>query len=509
MKTALSLVAAVVLASLGCGSEPPPQPAAPIAPPPPPAAPPAPVATVAPPAPEPQKQLITVTTKSPEAKDELVKALDLLDHDRIAEALDLCKQAVAKDSDFAFGHACIGMLTSGAAAQAEADKGVQLAASLPDAERLYIEAQAAFHRQDLAKGIADVKRVAELATDDARAQAAYAYSLFDQRDFNGAAAAFTKGLALNPSALYLDGMLAWTNMALLRYDDALAAAKKYVDGAPSEASAHQIVSAALLNLNRPKDAETELAKALDFAPKMRSAYYDLATVKATAGDFDGARDVLEKSKVAESQPNDSLDRASRTAWVLLAEGKQPKAFAALDAAEKDADARKLSWPANPAITHAWALWALDQPAEALKVAAAGMARCDRPESAVSYKAACRRELLTVRALGEVSLGKAADARKTVALLQDEMKNWQGNEWALARVAVLNDEVAALENKDKKAATALLAKCLPDDVLFKYGVLRQAEKAGDKAAAEQARKDLLSRPRTDAEYPLLARRAKKP
>jgi Flp pilus assembly protein TadD len=510
MKKALALVTTVVvMASTGCASEPTPPPAAPATTPPPPAEPAPPIATVAAPAPEPQKQLITVTTKSPDAKAALLKALDLSDNGRTAEALDLCKQALSADSDFAFAHACIGMLTSGAAAQAEADKGVQLAASLPEAERLFIEAQAAFHRQDLAKGNADVKRVAELAPDDARAHATYAFSLFDQRDFDGAAAAFKKGLALNPSAFYLDAMLAWTDMSLRQYDEALAAAHKYVEGAPNEPAAHQVVGVALLNLNKPKDAEAELAKALDLGPKMRFVYYDLATVKATEGDFDGARDVLDKSKAAEAQDNDALERARRTAWIWLAEGKQPKAFAVLDAAEKDADARKLAWPAYAATTRAWALWALGKPGDALKVATAATPRCDRPESAVSYKAICRFDLLTVQALSQVSAGKAADARKTVAQLQDELKNWTGNEWNRARVSVLADEVTALENKDKKAAAALLAKCLPDDVLFKYGILRQAEKAGDKAGADQARQDLLSRPHTDPEYPLLARQVKKP
>ena len=128
MRNVLALVGLVALvASVGCENAPDaPPPAVPVAPAPPP--PPAATADPTPVAVAPQKQLITVTTKSPDAKAALLKALDLSDNGRTVEALDLCKQALAADSDFAFAHACIGMLTSGASAQAEADKGVQLAA---------------------------------------------------------------------------------------------------------------------------------------------------------------------------------------------------------------------------------------------------------------------------------------------------------------------------------------------------------------------------------------------
>ncbi len=429
MRSSLVLVALVCISSIaatGCGAEAPPA-AAPTAPAPPPPEP-APTASAAPAPAAPQPQLVTITTKSPDAKAALLAAWDLSDYGRNEEALDQCRKAVAADPDFAMGHTCIGNQTSGAAGQAELDQGAHLAASLPDAERLSIEAAAAQRRQDVGTYYADVKRVADLAPDDYHAQVWLAWGLVDQRDFAGASAAFRKALDLNPGAAFVHGALTWVHTQLREYDDALASARKYADAMPGQANAHQSLALALVNLGRAKEAEPELAKAVDLAPKSRSVYYDYATVKVLDGDFAGARDVLDKSQATEARPTDGLERAAMAAWTLLDEGKTADAFKLLDATEKDSDARKLPWPAHMASVRAWAQWLLGKPADALKTVDASLARCERPESSEAYKEDCRRNLLTIKAFAQIQASKITDAQQTVALLRDEAKKWQGNNW---------------------------------------------------------------------------------
>jgi Flp pilus assembly protein TadD len=367
---------------------------------------------------------------------------------------------------------------------------------------------AAMRHQDIAKALANFKRVAELAPDDVHAQAWLGYTCLFQRDFAGAQASFKKVLDLNPSAAFIYGPLSWTHTQLREYDEALGAARKYAEASPGEPGAHQALGVAHLRLGQAKEAENELAKAVELGPKNRSFYYDLASVKALEGDFAGARDALDKSKAAEGNPSEALERASRTAWVLLAQGKTPDALTLLDATEKDSDARKLVWPANEASARAWSAWILGKPADAIKAAEAGMSRCDRPESSTAYKADCRRDLLTIETLAQIQAKKSADAQKTVAKLRDEAKNWQGNGWVQVEIDMLGDQAAALTKKDAKAAAAVLAKCPPDNFLFKLSILRQAESGGDKATADQVRTDLLARPLTDAPYPLVARILKK-
>jgi tetratricopeptide (TPR) repeat protein len=468
-----------------------------------------PVVTAPEPPKPPEKKLVSVTTASPEAKAALLMAWNLLENNRGEEALDQCKKAVAADPGFALGHTCVGNQTSGVAGQAEMDVGVKLSAQLPEAERLYIEAMAALRRRETAKYYANLKRVVELAPDDFHAFDWLGWSLVDQRDFGGAEGAFRKVLELNPSASFAHGWLTVLYNQQRRYDDALASARKYVEGTPGEGGAHQALGNALLNVNQPKEADAELTKAVAAAPKSRWAYYDLAEVKAIGGDFAGARDVLEKSKISEGRPTDALDRVNMTAWALFGEGKSAEAFALLDATEKDSDEHRLPWPGYQAGVRAWALWALGKPVDAMKAADAGLARCDlRPESSEIYKADCHRELLTVKAFAQVRAGRIADAQKTVVQLGDVAKNWPGNAWLQLDVDMLSGQLAALARKDGKAAAAVLAKAPPDNVFWKLSILRQAEKDGDKADAEQVRKDLLGRPVKDMAYPFFARLAKK-
>lgn len=507
MRSVLGWFAALVVVSSACGGEATPPPAPPPAAQPAAATPaPADSAAVAPPAP--QKQLITITTKSDDAKAALVNGWNLMDNGRNEEAIAQFKQALTLDADFALAHALLGLLTSGADALAELDKAVQLSASLPDAERLFIEAHASYRHQDIVKGAADLKRVADLAPDDYHAQAWLGYSLIDTRDFNGALAAFKRVLDLNPAANYVNATIAWCDMQLRNYDDAVAAARKYADGSPGEGGAHQALANALLNTSQTKDADAELQKALDLSPKSRSVYYDLSNLKAIEGDYAGARDLLEKSKATEVQPTDGIDRANRTAWVLLAEGKKADAFRLLDATEKDSDARKLPWPDAEAATRAWAQWIMGKPADAAKTADAALPRCERPEVTSEHKAVCRFFLLTVETFAQIDQRKAADAQKTLAALQDATKSWQGNDWARVLTQMVSDEVAALSSKDPKAAATAATKCPPDIFFYKLSALREAQKAGDKDGAEQLRKDILGRPINDPMYPLVAQTLKK-
>jgi eukaryotic-like serine/threonine-protein kinase len=220
------LLAAIAILSVGCDMSPVPETQA------------TPAALPAKPGPKPgpnptDKQLITTTTKSPEAKAAFLKSWELSDNGRNEEALGECKVAIAADPGFALAHTCAGNLMPGAAAQAELDTGARLAAKLPDAERLLAEAFAAQRRQEMDKYYADITRVAELAPDDFHAQVLLGNADLDRRDFAAAAAAYKKALALNPAASFVEGSLATVYTQLRKYEDALAAAKRYVEARPT------------------------------------------------------------------------------------------------------------------------------------------------------------------------------------------------------------------------------------------------------------------------------------
>ncbi len=452
-----------------------------------------------------ERKIITVTTKSSEAKTAALKGLDLLDNGRRQEALVECKKAVAEDADFALGHACVGWLTDGAAGQADLDKAAELAAKLPDAEKLFIEALAGQRHADLAKYVGNLRKVAELAPDDFRAHAWAGRALALKRDFAGAEAAYKKTLELNTDASFAYAALSRAQSQIHKYDEALSSAKKYAEAAPNEPAAQQSLAAAFLNLDRKKEADEALSKAVTLGPKVLSARYDLAIVKTLQGEFPAAKASLEKSKAAQSQPDDDIDLGINLAWVSFAEGKDADAMKQLAITEKEAEKDKLPYGWAPTLARARALWILGKPADSLKAADTGVGKCDsQPESSSVEKSLCRIGFIAVKAFDQISLGKGADAMKTAAQYKEEARKLPDVGWVQVTSEVLADEATALDKKDTKAARPLLAKVLPDDALSKLSIFRMAEQDGDKATAEQIKSDLLARPLKDVTYPLISK-----
>jgi tetratricopeptide (TPR) repeat protein len=456
-----------------------------------------------------EKKLITVTTKSPEAKAAFMKGWELWDSGRGPEALAACKDAVAADADFALAQTCVGWFTPGAAGQAICDKAAELAAKLPEAERLLIEGIAGVRHADFAKYDANMKKLAEVAPDDFRAHVWAARPAYQHLDLTGAEAACKKALALNPRASSAYALLVTVQTELKKYDDALVSAQTYVETSPSEPSARRALGGALLNVGKTTEAEAALVKAVELGPKVLGAYDDLAIVRTILGNFAGARDALDKAKVAAVEPGDAIDRRANAAWVSFAEGKDADALATLDAAEKDAETQNLPAAWHPATTRASALWILGRAADAVKVADAAIAKCDgRAQSAELEKRNCRGSFMQAKALAQLSLGNVADLQKTVAEYLAEAKRVPDRPRFQRSAEMLSDAALALEKKDAKAAAALLARCPPYDVGWKLAISRLADKLADKTVVEQIKKDLAARPVKAFEYPLVMKVLKK-
>jgi Flp pilus assembly protein TadD len=451
------------------------------------------------------KKLITVTTKSPEAKAAFLKAWDLWDNGRTTEALAGCKQAVAADAEFALAQACVGVFTTGAAGQGILDKAAQLAAKLPDAERLLIEGWAALRDGDATKYDADMKKVAEAAPDDVRAHMWAARAPFQARDFAGAEAEYKKALALNPAAGFVYAQLAIVQMEQKKYDDALASAKSYVAASPTEPAAQRALGDALLHLDKVTDAEAAFAKAVELGPTVLGAYNDLAVARTILGNYAGARDALDKGKAADAEPGDAIDRRANMAWVSFVEGKDKEALATLDAAEKDAETQSLPAAWHPANTRAYALWIEGKNADAIKAADAALAKCDtRAQSSTIEKSICRLSFIHTKAFAQLATGNVADAQGTVALYQGEAKKLPTRAWIQLQAGMLSDAVTALQQKDPRGPAALLARCPPDDSAWKLAILRMA----DKTLADPIKQDLAGKPAKDFGYALIVKGLKK-
>jgi Flp pilus assembly protein TadD len=455
------------------------------------------------------KKVITVTAKSKEAKEAIVKGWELYDNGRAKEALEECKKAVAADGEAPLAHACVGWLTDGAPGQTALDKAAELAAKAPDAEKTWVEALNALKHADVAKYVAGLKKLTDLAPDDYRAHAWAGRALNLKRDFDGAEAEYKKALDLNKEATFAYALLSRAQTQLKKYDEALGSAKKYAEASPKEPAAHQALAAAYLNLDKKKEAEEAATKAVELGPKVLSAHFDLGIIRLINGQYGPAKEAFEKAKEAEREPSDGLDRGVNIAWVNFNEGKDAEGVKELERLEKEADKEKIPYGWTATSARARVFWIQGNPAESLKVAEAGLAKCDsRADAPAVEKTVCRLNFMETKAFDQISLGKGADAVKTADKYKEEAKKVPDVGWVQTMADMLGDAATAVDKKDKKGAAALLAKVLPDDLMWKLSILRLAEKDGDKATVEQVRKDLHGRPLKDVAYPLVEKLANK-
>jgi tetratricopeptide (TPR) repeat protein len=457
------------------------------------------------------KKLLPTTTTSEEARTALVKAWDLDNGGRRQEALAECKKALAADPSCAQAHACIGWVTPGEAGQAELDKAVELAPKLPAVEKLWIEGLSAGIHANTSQYLESMQKVAVDAADDYRAHTWAGRALNLKRDFAQSEAEYKKALELNGAATFLYAPLARAQTQLGKLVDALASAKKYADASPSDPAAHQALALALLNLDKKKEADVEMTKAVELGPNVLSAYYDLANIKAMEGEYAAAKEVLEKGKAAVTQPKEGIARGDKIAWVSFAAGQDAEGLKQLDAIARGAQKDKVpgAWAVMPEEERAEWLWITGKYADAVKVAETSSPRCDAPpEAAALERTSCKIVLAFIEACAQISLGDAANARKAVTAYVEEAKKLSGVGWAQESVEPLEAQVTALEKKDKTAAAALLAKVPADNDFWKLVILRMAERDGDAATADKVRKDLLARPLNYDRNPLIAKIAKK-
>jgi Flp pilus assembly protein TadD len=90
--------------------------------------------------------------------------------------------------------------TPGADGLKEIEAAANQAASLPEAERVYIQALLKTRRGDISKSTALWKQLTELTPSDWRAHAGLGVRLFTNQDYAGASAELQRATELNPNA---------------------------------------------------------------------------------------------------------------------------------------------------------------------------------------------------------------------------------------------------------------------------------------------------------------------
>ena len=442
---------------------------------------------------------VTVTAKSPEAVAAFAAGRDLGDNLRIPEAQAQFRKAVSLDPDFALATAYLGQTTPGSEGDALIERAVSLSAKLPEAERMLIQAISAGRRGDENQNDALRRKLTEIAPGDWHVHFDLGQQLTASRKFDEAAASYQKAVALNPKAGTAYNSLGYAELAQNRPEQAIAAFKRYAETNPTEPNPSDSLGEALIRAGRFEEAEAAFAQALKISPSFFGAWEGIAKARAMRGDWAGSYQAADKARAAASRPVDQVGMGFDQAWSLFAEGKKAEALKVSNQTASDAQAKKMGGTyAFIALDDAARLTASGQPAEALKQIAVALDRGGKSSLSGGTMNNLRRTALYERIDAESRLGRAEDAKRTLALMEAEAAKAPANAQLQSAVHFAQGAEAMARN-DAKAAAAHFARCVDDDTYCGLRLLQAQEKAGDAAGASATKQRLRTANRRDGRY----------
>ena len=450
---------------------------------------------------------IPITSKSPEAIDHFRKGQTLFENSRRPEAAAELDQALKLDPDFASARALHGAATPGADGVKELEQAATQASSLPEPERVYIEALLVGRQGDVAKNTQTWTRLTELAPDAWRAHQGLGMALFFQMKDADAAAEFEKAISLSPEAGSAFNMLGYAYLRQGKADEAIDAFKRYVGAMPNEPNPQDSLAEALMAGGQLKEAEAGFRKAAEISPQFWIAWEGVAYSKFFAGDWAGGREALVKSREGAPRGADRIASDEMSAWASLAERKIPEALKELDAAEKSADAQATD-VATINLDRAVVLLDAARYRDAVAAISTALNLADNGKLPPFASKNTRQLGLALRSVAEGKMGDAAAAQKTVAALEQE-SSARPEDPLLQSSLHLARGMLALAQSDAAGAKAHFAQCLNVDVYCRWQEVLAAEKAGDRAGADAARAELLRVYRRDPIYLYVRSRLPKP
>jgi tetratricopeptide (TPR) repeat protein len=286
------------------------------------------------------RRLIPLSTTSADARAAFERGEHLMHKGHLVQAKPHFEAAIAADPILA--QAYIGL--AGAAGGADRRKHImrarELAAQLPDVERLWIEAAWSGASGD-PSAAATAERVAELAPDDWRAHAHVgAIAEYHHEDFAKARTAYERALALAPQRATPYRGLARSLAALGDLAGAAVAVDRYAALSPGEAQPLSMKGEILLQGGRLDEAEQAFRAAIAIDPTLRAGD-SLAMVRLYRGDAPGAIAALRgamttRSSSLEGTNEDTLSRlfiGRALVWTYVALGQLDQAEAAIPEVE--------------------------------------------------------------------------------------------------------------------------------------------------------------------------------
>jgi len=285
---------------------------------------------------------VAITTKSNDARAEFLQGRDLSEKLLAQDSLQHFEKAIALDPDFATAELARANNSPTAKEFFEhLNKAVSLADKTSDGEKLFILANEAgangdvvkqkaaldklvaeypnderahfnlgnyyFGQQDFDLAIEQYKKATELAPNYSPAYNILGYAYRQQGDYLDAEKAFTKYIALIPNDPNPYDSYAELLLKMGRFDDSIAQYRKALSIDPHFVPSHFGISADLMYMGKPAQADEELQQMANQARndgELRTALFGMAVVAADSGKFDQAAQQLDKEFAVAEKKND-------------------------------------------------------------------------------------------------------------------------------------------------------------------------------------------------------------
>jgi tetratricopeptide (TPR) repeat protein len=291
---------------------------------------------------------IPITTKSDEARKEFLQGRDFSEKLQAQDSLQHFDKAIALDPEFATAE--LARANSAPTAKDFFDhlnKAVSLADKASEAEKLLILANQAgtngdvvkqkeylnqlitahpnderahfniggyyFGQQDYTKAIEHYKKATELAPNYSPAYNILGYAYRQQGDYGDAEQAFKKYIELIPNDPNPYDSYAELLLKMGRFDDSIAQYRKALSIDSHFVPSHFGIAADLMYMNKPDEAQAELAKMAEVARndgELRTAYFGMAVVASDRGKLDKALQAMDKEYAVAEKKNDAAAMAA-------------------------------------------------------------------------------------------------------------------------------------------------------------------------------------------------------
>jgi tetratricopeptide (TPR) repeat protein len=327
-----------------------------------------------------------------------------------ADARQAFEVAVRKAPDFAMAHyrlahtlASLGD-TDGALREIAAAR--QAAIRLPNRDRGYIDAAAAYFRRDYAQAERLYRSLLEQHPYESEARLLLLYVLIDQGRIEEALAEAETLAEQDPGDEVAWSSVADLNLKLARYDAADEALRRLVAIAPDNPNAYYLLGESHLFRGRYDEAQANYRKALQADPSFGDAALRLADVEILRNHPQAAIAQLQAMLATKFAPSLRITAAFHLAALLRAQGRCPQAMQALDSVHGDVAAESVR-KALELATRSQCL--LDEGDVARARQFADQAVEQSPGAATRY--------LFARGLAEIAASDAVAATRTIARIR--------------------------------------------------------------------------------------------